>query len=345
MSERKARRRTWQSRPSPAVEAPASTNRTVDSLERLLHILPRASGPNGVALADLTRELGVEAKTVVSDLREVQDRDLYHASGGADDIQIDIAPDHVRVWSAHRFDRPTKLSPLEALALWVGLEVVRIGDRSGSGGDGQEPLAARLRRHLARQRDEEIEAAFAAPDIAADPGGVRHTLVAAAAECRPCVIRYVKPDAAEPDTRHVHPYVTVHAEGSWYLLARCPAADAVRTFRLDRVLEVDVGEGRFERPADFDPADHLDTAAGRALEPSHVTEAAVRYSPVIARWIAEREQGEWLEDGSYEVRHPVANPDWLVRHVLQYTGEAAVSEPAELRAKVREAALRVAESD
>lgn len=343
MTERQAGRRSWQTPHEPIAEAPALQPRAIDRLERLLYVIPRASGPAGVSLSDLARELGVDPATVVRDLREVQDRDSYHASGGADDLQIDIGTDRVRVWSAHRFDRPTKLSPKEALALWVGLETVRISDPAETDGEGPTPLASRLRKHLVQRQEADIEAPIATPAAAAE-SSVRHALGAAAAECRPCTIRYLKP-AMDPDTRRIDPYAVVHAEGRWYVVARCDRQQDVRTFRLDRVLAVEVEAGHFERPADFDAQDHLDVEGGRVLDPSCVADAAVRYSPVIARWIAEREQGEWLQDGSYEVRHPVADPDWLVRHVLQYAGEAEVVEPAEMRAMVREAALRVAESD
>ncbi len=62
----------------------------------------------------------------------------------------------------------------------------------------------------------------------------------------------------------------------------------------------------------------------------------VRYSPRIARWVAEREGKPLDEDGSLTLEHPVADDSWAVRHVLQYGPDAELLEPAELREKVRE---------
>ena len=101
--------------------------------------------------------------------------------------------------------------------------------------------------------------------------------------------------------RPVHPYALVYGEGHWYLLAWCTVSEGVRIFRVDRILEV-----------------------------------RVRYSPRIARWIAEREAGEWDADGAFGVTHQAADPHWAVRHVLQYGPDAVVLEPEEVRRLVRE---------
>jgi len=57
----------------------------------------------------------------------------------------------------------------------------------------------------------------------------------------------------------------------------------------------------------------------------------VRYSPRIARWIAEREGRELEPDGSLTMEHPLADIQWGVRHVLQYGPDAEVLEPADVR--------------
>ena len=68
----------------------------------------------------------------------------------------------------------------------------------------------------------------------------------------------------------------------------------------------------------------------------------VRYGPRIARWLLERGAGEADDDGSVVVTHEVADPRWLVRHVLQYGPDAEVLEREEVRGLVREGAERVA---
>jgi predicted DNA-binding transcriptional regulator YafY len=302
-------------------------------------VIARAAGPAGVSLSEVALDLGVDEVTIIEDLREVEERDLYHRAGEADDFRIVISADRVRVRTVNDLSRPTKLTPPEALALWMGLEVVRMSGAPST--RAREELRARLRRHLVQQSEAVVEAPFAAPSLAHDPKGLRRIISEAASNHRVCSITYVKPGAERPESRRVRPYVVIHAEGSWYVLGHCERADAVRAFSIDRVLDAVVEGEHFEPPVDFDPAAHLDVGGGRVLDARRAVEALVRYSSRIARWIAEREEGEWQPDGALLVRHRVADSDWLVRHILRYAGEAEVVEPAELRARVHDAARRL----
>jgi predicted DNA-binding transcriptional regulator YafY len=76
-------------------------------------------------------------------------------------------------------------------------------------------------------------------------------------------------------------------------------------------------------------------ADGKAfLTAGAVSEATVRYSPRIARWIAEREGRQLEADGGLRISHPVADSEWLIGHVLQYGPDAEVIEPEATRAAV-----------
>lgn len=343
MADRRARARTWprpRSREAPPTPPTRpSAQQAADRLQRLLYVIPRASGPEGVALSELADELGTDVNTVLADLREVQERDLYQPTGGGDDFQIWEEEGRVGVWTARDHSRPPKLTTPEALALWLGLEIGRV---SVAPTLDDQALRDRLRAHLVQAPDRALDPAVAAPSITDDPGLLRHTLASAAAERRRCVIEYAKPGAEAPEERLIRPYSVVHAEGAWYVLGHCERSEDVRAFRLDRTLGAYIREGCFEQPPDFDPADYLDLDGGRVFRPDDCTEATVRYSREVARWVAECEHGDWQEDGSFIVRHSVADPDWLARHVLGYAGDAEVVDPPELRTAVLEVARRLA---
>ncbi|HKD03818.1 MAG TPA: WYL domain-containing protein, partial [Terriglobales bacterium] len=49
----------------------------------------------------------------------------------------------------------------------------------------------------------------------------------------------------------------VHMEGRWYVVGHCLLREALRTFRLDRVSELEVRDQSFDRPAGFDAKVHL----------------------------------------------------------------------------------------
>ena len=64
----------------------------------------------------------------------------------------------------------------------------------------------------------------------------------------------------------------------------------------------------------------------------------MRYSPQVARWLAERfPNAKQLKGGAVEVTHRVVEPAWLVRMVLQYGAEAEVVGPAPYREYVARA--------
>lgn len=302
-------------------------------LERLLWILPAAAREGGVELSALAAELEIDKAGILDDLEEVTTRSYYHPPEWINDIEIYMEADRVSIWTTGQFRRPPRLDRSEALALALALRIEgRRGDLAWR--ERVEALRERLDRSLP------VEPAGAAAgrfevDVD-DPGGGRALALLrdAARERRACRIEYLKPSDEAPERRRLEPYVIVFAEGRWYAIGRAPEADAVRAFRLDRILNVELEDATFEIPEGFEPGEYLEE--GAVYRADEEVEAVVRYSPRIARWIEERAEVEREDDGAVLVRHRVANPAWIVRHVLRYGAEAEIVAPAALREAVRE---------
>jgi proteasome accessory factor C len=143
---------------------------------------------------------------------------------------------------------------------------------------------------------------------------------------------YRRGNSAESTERVVHPYAILPVRGKWFLVAWCERSDGVRFFRVDRIQSVERLTERFTRPKDVD-LDALLAHDGALVSPA-AERLVVEYSPRIARWIAEREDGEQMPDGSFIVSHPLADDAWAVRHVLQYGPEARVLSPDRVRDEV-----------
>ena len=127
--------------------------------------------------------------------------------------------------------------------------------------------------------------------------------------------------------RTVHPLRTLSQSGRTYLEAYCRAAEAVRTFRVDRMLSVETVAASGPVP---------DAAPRTAGEPQEWATLAVD-----APWAAEvlgMAQGSRGADGRIVGRIPVFDRTWLVRSVLSLGGAAEVLEPADLRTEVAHAA-------
>jgi predicted DNA-binding transcriptional regulator YafY len=324
----------------------SSAGDSMDQLLRLLHLIPAATRDEGVSYSALAEDLGVDHATIEADLRALLDRSVYMTAGQPGDLQAEIGPDRVRIWTPGPFGRPPRLNRGEALALVLGLR-----SRALLRGQPEERETQRLLARLegalgAHGPPDPTEFPVEDASAAAAGGSIRDQALDAVGDRRTVDFTYLRPGDPAPARRRLQPAAVVHAEGRWYLLGCDPEAaggqvaatsggDAeevaesalppgFRAFRLDRVLELSETDERFPPW----PEDLLAALASESrlffppLTGEPVPEVSVVYSPRIVRWIRERHDGETLPDGSFRVVHRVADRDWLVRHVLQYAGEA-----------------------
>lgn len=309
-----------------------------EQFERITYVLARAAREGGARLDELVELLQVSPDQLLRDLHEVTTRTDHHPAGSVDDFTISIDRHSVSVWTTGEFRRPTRLSAREALALGLGLRLLA-AESAPARREELLALASRLDSALASTPADELMPHYGIAEGAGGADGILAHLRDAARERQRCRIEYLKPGAPTPEMRVISPYALVYAEGSWYTLAHCQEREAVRAFRLDRIITVHlVGDG-FEVPPDFDPRHYL--AEGRLYRSEDEIEVTIRYSPSIARWIRERERVTPESDGSIVLRHRVADPRWVVGHVLQYGREAEVLAPPEIRRLVGETLRRM----
>src|SRR5688572_25448050 len=223
-------------------------------LERILYILPAASRPGGVSLAELARALQVDAATVLQDIEAVTARAFYHPAGTVESFTIMIEGDTVEVYAPAEFRRPVRLDRRERLALGLGLRALAAD-------------VARPRRNEILQLATRLEAELAAPDVhlreagaayepavaesevayeehalAFDDDGFRSVVADAIEQRRCCTLSYLKPGDRGPMQRRIAPYRLIHADGMWYVAAYDLEREALRLFRMDRVLNGSVDD-------------------------------------------------------------------------------------------------------
>jgi proteasome accessory factor C len=326
-------------------------------LERILYILPVAARSDGVAIDDLARALHVAPQTILRDLEQATARAYYHPGGTVDPFTITVDRSTVHVHAPQEFIRPARLSEREALALALGLRTLA-GEADAARRGEILDLATRLEAQLgapghtsseaapawradqpARVAESDVE--YDALALAFDDDGFRGVVADAIELGRMCTIWYLKPGDIAPMHRRIAPYRLMHANGMWYVAAYDEEREALRFFRMDRVLDASLLDAQAP-PA---PAE-LDTVIqrGAPYSGSDEVDVVVRYSARVARWVIERAPHAQLdEDGSTVLTHRVADPRWIVRHVLQYGGEAVVEAPAVARSWVEQAVNKVVE--
>jgi proteasome accessory factor C len=305
------------------------TEGATERLSRLLTMVPWLLTHQGVDLATAAGEFGVDEAQLVKDL------ELLFVCGTPghlpdDLIEAEWEGGRVFVDNADSIARPLRLGVDEALALVVGLrtlaEVPGLGER------------AAVDRALAK-----LEAAAGA---AASGAGSVHVELEAGAEaevlaaCRQALagrrrlrLDYLVPSRDETTRRDVDPMRVQTVESRWYLEAWCHRAEAVRLFRLDRIVGVEVLDEDGTPPAHARSRD-LDE---QLFSPGPDDVLVTLELAASARWVVDYYPVESVEDlagGRLLVRLRTADTRWLQRLVLRLSGQARVVEPAELGSDV-----------
>jgi predicted DNA-binding transcriptional regulator YafY len=238
---------------------PADLSPTARAL-RTLGILQTRPGTTAVELAERLGVTERAARRYVAILREA-----------------DIPVESVRgPHGGYRLGRGTRLPPvifteIEALGLVMA---VLDGQPTAADADADDPVGSALGKviralpeNVGRQAAALREHASGAPDrysARPDPA-TTSALVAAIATRRRVLLRYRSESGNEWDAE-VDPWAVVVRHGRWYLLCHSHRADAIRTYRVDRVRSVQRTAREFEPPDSLDPVAVLEENLGAGWE-------------------------------------------------------------------------------
>lgn len=313
---------------TPARRKAAETAAT--QLRRLLHLIPELADDAEHSIVDVARLAGTTPKAVLADLNALVER--YDVPAGwVDSVSIFVDGENVCVRSNH-FLRPMRLSMAELCALELGLVMAWRESRAEARRtiDGAlDRLRAAIAKLPANDRQEGLRSASVAEQGAPGPLAIARAAVRASRKIR---ITYRAGGAEVARVRVVCPYGVALASGAWYVIGVSDGGEGLRFFRVDRMEGAEELPERFERPTNLSVAELL--PEGRAFGSDDAAVMTVRYSPRVARWVAEREGLEPAADGSLTLEHPVADEEWALRHVLQYGADAEIVAPATLRASL-----------
>ncbi|OWJ65123.1 helix-turn-helix transcriptional regulator [Inquilinus limosus] len=163
---------------------------------------------------------------------------------------------------------------------------------------------------------------------------------------RRLVIRYESWSATV--RRTVDPLGLVLKAGAWYLMARI--GDDIRTYKVAKVLDLDVLPDGFDYPAGFDLAAQWRESLRRFARELRRAEAVLRVSPealpLIDRLGADAAEAVLQAppdaEGRRQATVPIEGVGHAARLLLGFTDLVEVLEPPELRQALAEGARRVA---
>ena len=299
-----------------------------------------AAGEPALTLAEVAAQHGTMPEQIQRDLRALTQASDEPDAEWLQSLTIWQEGDRLVVASRGPFRRPIRFTPDELLALELGLAAEAAGDETGSGSGGAAEALSRELAAVMSPATSEAQRYDVAPSAGAGEAKVAALARRAMDEQRVLSILYTDEHDRAGTPRSVEPHQVVFAEGRFYVAAWCRQSGGWRNFRADRVIDAALEDGTFEPRRDFEP--FADGEAVFRADAAAVDNVTVRFSPGIARWLEERHPDAMLEsDGSALVTFKVADPAWLVRHVLQYGPDAEVVAPAEYREAVCRAVGKV----
>ncbi|MET0672663.1 MAG: WYL domain-containing protein [Microbacterium pygmaeum] len=296
-----------------------------DRAALMLQLVPYLIGKGEVSIAEAADEFDVTAdqmRAMVETLTVIGlpgDGGYWQMANDLFDIDWDLLDerDIIVITNSVALERAPKLTAREAAALLTGLQMAR-----AIPGVGDTDLFSGLLAKLARG------ASSTPADVILAPVSVDRVrdVVAEALRRRVAVsFTYKAPDAA-PTTRTVDPVKVQIATGEWYLQGWCHLREAMRTFHLDRVSDIELTDIPIEHGEDRVPG-WFESDGGDVVTRIRLPEAVV---PLLGDYL-DRATTE-IVDGQVIASMRVADEFSVRRLAARRGGAVEVLEPDAARA-------------
>ena len=142
----------------------------------------------------------------------------------------------------------------------------------------------------------------------------------------------------EETERGVDPYGLVLHWNHWYMVGWCHLRQAVRVFRVDRIMSALIEESTFERPEEFDSLQYVLESLATAPW-GFAVEALLKTTLEDARWRIPPGSAVLEEtDGGVVMRAHVERLDYMARWLLAFGCPLVIRHPQELRDALRQVA-------
>ncbi|MDN3355208.1 WYL domain-containing protein [Actinomadura sp. DC4] len=302
-----------------------------DRLTRLLALVPYVISRTSVSVAEAAAAFEVTEKQLIDDLNllwcvELRAPDPYCP------IDLSYEGGEIVVSEAESISRPLRLDVDEASALLVALRT--LAEIPGRG-DALSRVLAKLEAaagSAARPSSQVSVQVDVRPDVLVR---VREGLD----EGRRLRMTYYVPGRDENTDRDVDPMRLLLVDGWSYLEGWCRRAEAVRLFRLDRIVELAVLDTAASIPEDAEPVD-VDRGLFRPT-PDDIR-VILELTPA-GRWVSDHypcESVTELGEGRLRVELRTRDTRWVRRLALRLAGSGVVMAPAGLAGEVRDDAER-----
>ena len=302
-----------------------------------------------LTVLELLQSHGQMTGAALAERLEVNIRTLRRYITMLQDLGVPILAERGR-YGAYQLGAGFKLPPMmftndEAVALALGLLAVQQFGLTETG-----PAVQSARAKLERVMPVELKGRMRALsetvrlDLAAVPhlssGQVMLTL-SSAAQTQQRVHMWYRSGGGDESERDFEPYGLAHYRDRWYVVGRCDLRNDLRSFRLDRILQVEPTAAQFKRPQGFDALAYVVRSIA-SLPRQFAYEVFLETDLTYAQDVIMDTLGllEPLDDGVL-LRGQTDDLDWLARQMARFPFSFAVRAPDELRAALRRRAAEL----
>jgi len=295
-----------------------SQSAPIQEVSRLLDLVPFLSTHSHISLKELANEFGISEKAMTNELTALSMCGLPGYTP-YELIEIFFDSGFVTINNHDALDIPRALTQLEVASLLIGLEILRdaaIDETSG--------ILERIDALISEMKSL-LGGAIAILD---NPISTYSAVIEKAiAQRKRLSLEYRSPVRDEVSTRNVDPLSLRSESNHLYLLAFCHNADAVREFRLDRIIGV-----RAIEDLEFTPR-------SMSSDSKEQTSFQLKVSG-DRRAVAEAlSLSDIPLDGQTQVE--VYSPEWMAKAVLAHAPYIELLGEGELRGEIKRSAENI----
>lgn len=269
-----------------------TSSRTVSRLARILALIPYVLDRDGVDIDEVKQRFNYTQDQLTKDLNTIFVCGLP-GYGPGDLMEAYVDENEVIIDAADFFSKAPRLTPPEALGLLAaGLTVIG----SGEGSPALESAVQKLTKVTMPDADSSL--VVDVMDHSENVGDLR----TAAADHKAVQITYRSVGKEETTERVIEPWSVFTTLGRWYVHGHCRLVDDARTFRVDRIRDIDVLGETFEPPKEI-------PVPGVGYAPSEDDISCVIDLKPQARWVLEYYPVEVIDDAASRIRIRFHAPD------------------------------------
>jgi proteasome accessory factor C len=284
-----------------------------NDLELLIRLLPWLVANNGASLSEVAKHFEISEKHALELIGQLVVTGPSQAGGGLVDIDFEDS-DSIFVSDAKTLDRPVKLSEFEASTLLGGLHYLE-----------QFPnlVDSEIVAGLIRKIQQALPNADSPINVVAAPisSSISQVVAEAIASKLSIEIKYAGVTKDDLSVRVIDPVKTYSQDDFVYLKSWCRNSQAWRSFRMDRILEAQLGSEAINIPDLEEPIEaKREYLAAIELDKAY-------YGQLDQVDIVSFKEYMWH---AVEVELRVYSRDWLVSLILASGGRMRAVRPEDL---------------